>query len=493
MEKNELPKALVTGLGRRAARGAAVTATGQIGRILIQLVSVVILARLLSPNDYGLFAMVMSIAGIAEVFRDFGLSQAMIQAKNVSREQRDSLFWVNSGIGLGLTFIVFGSSWGIAKFYRHEELVELAQGAALVFFINGLATQYRASLSRALRFKALAFIELSSALVGMSVAIFMGFMDFGAWSLIGQLLAQATVFFAFAAISSRWIPRLPKRSTSIRGFMRFGRNMVATQLVGYVGSNADRVIIGSFIGAAPLGLYTRPYQLVMNVANQLRAPITNVAIPILSRLQESPRRYWEFTKIGQTALGYSIVAAFGLAVGASSPLTRILLGEQWLDSAPIMSLLASAAALQTLAYFGYWVYVSKGITGVLFKYNLLSVIIKIGCLLVGVRWGVSGVAAGYLIATAVSWPLSLFWINKSIAGVPIRDLTLNFLRMASLAAAAAGASFVLSTLTQEQGPWVCIIASVCGTIAVYALSILFPAVRRDMQELWVLRHHLARK
>lgn len=481
-----------TGLGRRAARGAAVTAVGQLGRILIQLVSVVVLARLLSPSDYGLFAMVMSIAGIAEVFRDFGLSQAMIQAKHVSINQRDTLFWINTGIGIALSCIVYGGSWGIAAFYHHPELAGLAQAAAWVFLINGLATQYRASLSRELRFKALAFIDLFSAFLGMSVAVFMGFLNFGAWSLVGQLLAQAIFFLLAAAIACRWFPRLPQRSTSVRGFIKFGRNMVATQIVGYVGANADRVIIGSLIGAAPLGLYTRPFQLVMNVANQLRAPITNVAIPVLSRLQESPRRYWEFTRIGQTALGYSIVAAFGIAVGASAPLTKILLGPQWIDSAPIMSLLSAAAALQTLAYFGYWVYVSKGITEILFKYNFLSVTIKIACLLIGVRWGVAGVAAGYLVATTISWPLSLFWINKSIDDVPIRSLTLNFVRMASLAALAAGVSFILSTSTQGAGPWIGTIASILGTFSLYALSTLIPSVRRDMHDLWTLRHHLGR-
>lgn len=492
MEIDDTSRGTTPGLGRRAARGAAVTATGQLGRILVQLVSVVILARLLSPNDYGLFAMVMSIAGIAEVFRDFGLSQAMIQAKHVSRAQRDSLFWINTGIGLTLTLLVFAGSWGIAAFYHHPELTGLAQGAALVFFINGLSTQYRASLSRSLKFRALAIIDLSSAIFSVCVAVFMGFMAYGAWALVGQLLAQALIFLLFAAIASKWIPRLPRRSTPLRGFIRFGRNMVATQIIGYMGSNADRVIIGSFLGAAPLGLYTRPYQLVMNIANQLRSPITNVAIPVLSRLQESPRRYWEFTRIGQTALGYSIVAAFGLAVGASKPLTFLLLGAQWMESAPIMSLLSAAAALQTLAYFGYWVYVSKGITAALFKYNMISVLIKVVCLLVGVRWGVAGVATGYLIATAVSWPLSLLWINKSISGVPIRGLTLNFVRMAALAGAGAGAAFTLSTLTESAGPWVSAAAAVAGTIAVYGIAMLIPSVRRDMHDLWSLRQYLKR-
>lgn len=471
------------GLGRKAARGAAVTVVGQSGKILIQLVSVVVLARLLSPNDYGLFAMVMSVAGIAEVFRDFGLSQAVIQAKNVSRDQRDSLFWINSGIGLALSLFVFFGSWGIAAFYRHPELAVLAQAASVVFFFNGLATQYRASLSRALRFKALAGMEIVSAFFGLGIAIVMGALQFGVWALVGQLVGQAFAFLVFSALSCRWIPRLPKRGTPVESFLRFGGNMVATQVIGYVGGNADKVIIGLFLGGAPLGLYTRPYQLVMNIATQLRAPITNVAIPVLSRLQDTPARFWEFARIGQTALGYTIVAALGLATGASIPLTQILLGDQWMASAPIMSFLAAAAALDTLGYFGYWVYVSKGITAALFRYNLLSVSTKLTCLLIGARWGVTGVAAGFLIATSISWPLSLIWIAKSIDSVPIRVFTTNFIRMATLAAVAAGVAKLGTMWAPAEAPWLQLLVATLLAGTVYLLGIAVKPIRHDMQDM----------
>lgn len=480
------------GLGRQAAGGVAATVVGQGGRIAIQLVSVVLLARLLSPNDYGLFAMVMSVAGIAEVFRDFGLTQAVVQARTFTKEQRNTLFWVNSLIGLVLSSVVFFGASAVAAFYRHPELVPLAQGVSGVFFLNGLSTQFRAGLNRDLRFRALAVLDFGSTLLGFLVAVALAVWGFGVWALVIQVLVQSFVLLLASAAYSRWLPGLPSRNTPIRSFLRFGTHMVGTQVITYIGGNADRVIIGLFLGASPLGLYTRPYQLVMNIANQLRSPITNVAIPVLSRLQDSPRRYWEFTRIGQTALGYSIVAAFGFAVGASKPLTLLLLGSQWLDAAPVMSLLSAAAALQTLGYFGYWVYVSKGITAALFKYNLLSVSIKIICLLVGARWGVSGVAAGYLIATAIAWPLSLIWINKSISGVPIRRLALNFVRMATLGAVGAGAAFALSELTVQAGPWVSSAAALAGALTIYAASVAIPSVRRDVRDLWSLRHYFKR-
>lgn len=140
------------GLGERAAKGALITFSGQFARILLQVVSVVVLARLLTPHAYGVVAMVLAVIGIGEIFRDFGLSSAAIQSKTLSRGQRDNLFWVNAGIGLVLATIVFFAAPLIAIIYRHPEVEPLARALSLTFLMNGLATQYRADLNRRLKF-----------------------------------------------------------------------------------------------------------------------------------------------------------------------------------------------------------------------------------------------------------------------------------------------------------------------------------------------------
>ncbi|MCX7523038.1 lipopolysaccharide biosynthesis protein [Microbacterium sp. STN6] len=481
------------GLGRRAVRGATVTIVGQVGRVVVQTLSVVVLARLLTPNDYGLFAMVVSVAGIAEVFRDFGLSQAAVQAKTLSTAQRDALFWVNSAIGVALGLIIFFGSWTIAGFFRHPELVPLTQAISVVFVINGVATQFRASLTRSLRFTALVLIDFGSTLAGLGLAIVLGILGFGVWALAFQLIVQSAVVLGAAAAICRWLPGRPRRGVGVRSFLRFGSHMVATQIITYAGNNADTVTIGLAFGAAPLGIYNRPYQLVMNIANQLRAPITNVAIPVLSRLQDAPKRYWEFARVGQLALGYTIVAALSVATGAAGPLTEILLGHKWLESAPVLSLLSASAALQTLGYFGYWVYVSKGITKALFNFNLVSVILKIAFLVVGAFWGVTGVAAGYFLSTLIKWPLSLAWIARAIDGVPIRVFVYGFVRMATLAGLGAGAAFLATLLTEPYGHWLQAIAALCAVLCTYALALLLPAVRRDVADLAAAARMLKRE
>lgn len=488
-----VPSAGSEGLGRRAVRGAAVTSAGQGARLAIQLASVVILARLLSPADFGLFAMVMSIAGIAEVFRDFGLSQAAVQAPVLTKEQRDNLFWINAATGAALAVLVFLSSWAIAALYGHPELTPLAQLASIAFLFNGLATQFRASLNRMLRFGALAQTDVFAALAGLGLGIVLALAGFGPWSLVWQFVGAAFVTLVLVVAFARWWPGRPRRDTAIGPFVRFGWNMVAVQMVTYVGNNVDTVIIGTRFGAAQLGIYNRAFSLVMRTTNQLRAPITSVAVPVLSRLQHEGTRYWDFVRVGQVGLGYTIVVVLAYAIGAAAPVTAVLLGPKWGEAAPVLSLLAVAALVHTLNSASYWVYISKGITGSLFRFNLVSVLIKVACLLVGSIWGVLGVAAGYALAALVSWPISLVWISRVVRDLPMRILAWGLVRMTLLAAWAALWAFTAATLTQSWGPWVQAPVAAVATVAAYAVAALLPAVRRDLAELRAMLRLLRRE
>src|SRR5829696_6310068 len=135
-------------LGRRAARGALVTLAGQAARIVVQLASVVILARLLDPGDYGVLAMVLAVVGVGEIFRDFGLSSAAVQAKDLTVAQRDNLFWINTAIGVVLAVLVFASAVPLAVLYDEPVLRDVTRVLAVTFVLNGLATQFRADLVR---------------------------------------------------------------------------------------------------------------------------------------------------------------------------------------------------------------------------------------------------------------------------------------------------------------------------------------------------------
>lgn len=483
------------GLGQRAARGAAVTLGGQAGRIILQLTSVVVLSRLLTPTEYGLVAMVLVVAGFAEIFRDFGLSSAAVQAPSLSRGQRDNLLWINGGIGVLLAAIIFLAAPLVAAIYHNDQLVNLTRVMSTLFIVNGFSTQYRASLNRSLRFKSLALVDVTSPAIALVLAIVLAVAGWGYWALALQQIGQALATLVLLVVASRWLPHRYDRTQSMGSLLRFGWNLVATQMVNYVANNVDSFTIGVRFGSAPLGLYNRGFQLVFNPVNQIRTPVSTVAIPVLSRLQDDDRRYDDFVTRGQVALGYTLVAGLGIVISGSVPLTRILLGPKWYDVAPILSLLAIAAAFQTLAFVGYWVYVSRGITGALFRYSILFVPIKIACVVAGSHWGVVGVAAGYALSHTLEWPMSLWWLSRSTR-VSTRRLVEGALRLSTLVAIGCVLGFltVRGIAGLGLGPVVQVLGDIVVTVAVYAVAAAASkTVRRDITDLLEIVHLLRRR
>lgn len=409
------------GLGRTAGRGASTTLAGQLVRILVQLTGIVILGRLLSPSDYGLVAAVTAIIGVGEVFRDFGLSSASIQAKELTREHRDNLFWVNTGIGAALTGIAIACSGLIAQLYDDDRLVALTQVLAATFLLNGIMTQFRADLNRNFRFLTLASTEIAAQVVGLGVGIGMALGGFGYWSLAGQQVSQGVAAVIILMIVTRWFPRWYHRAVSLKPFLKYGGNLTGALLLGYASRNTDSVVIGATLGAGPLGLYNRAFQLLLLPLNQINAPSTRVALPVLSRLQDDRARYAEFIILGQKIMLHVVTFILAFACAQALPIILISLGDQWVGSAPIFQILSVSGFFQAAAYATYWVFLSKGIMRQHLYYSLATRPLLIVLVIVGAIWGVYGVAAGYSIGVALIWPAGLLWLSK-VSDAPVREM-----------------------------------------------------------------------
>lgn len=459
------------GLGRTTARGAAVTLAGQLAQVVLQMGSVVILARLLSPRDYGLYATVLVVVGLGEIFRDFGLSSAAVQAKILTRFQRDNLFWINTALGVVLTGTTVIVAPLIAAVFHQPALITITRILAFTFLFNGLATQHRAGLNRDLKFARLAGSDLLGQLVGLTVAVVCAAAGARYWALVASQLAQVGTVLVLVVAFARWVPGRPRRGVPLRSFLLYGRNYVATAIVNYFGNNVDATIIALRFGAAPLGGYTRAFQLVMNPLNQFRSPATTVALPILSRLQDDLERANLYLRRGQLAMGYTIVAALGIGAGASVPIVHLVLGPQWTNVTPIFALLAISGMFQMLAFVGFWAYLSRGLTADLFRYTMVSFALRAACIGVGSQWGVVGVASGYAVAHGLEWPLSLWWLSRRTAS-PMRELYLGAARILSVALFAGLASFaVCRSLSSWPDAPVIGLAALAGG-AVYALGAL---------------------
>ena len=471
------PEAPPADLGRRTARGAGIMLAGQGARMLLQFLSVTVLARLLSPDDYGLLAVGLVVVGIGETLRDFGLSHAAIQAPVLTSRQRDGLFWLNSAAGTLMGLAALAIAGPVADVLHQPDLAPIIRALSLTFVLNGISAQYRAGLNRDLRFAAIAGSDTVAQALALAVAVSSALLGAGYWALVFQQLTIGAVTLLSSVVLGRWLPGRPRRGVGLRPFLRFGGGVTGTGLVYYLGNNLDNLVLAVFEGPIALGLYSRGFQLLMSPLNQLRSPATRVAVPVLSRLQDDLERSAEYLRRAQLVFGFSLVPGLALLAGSAAPVVEILLGDQWHEVAPVLALLAVAAGAQTLAYVGSWVYLSRGLAGALLRYTALTVVLNAVCIGSGAFFGVVGVAAGYAAAAVLEWPLSLWWLSR-ITPIPVRDLLLQALRISACAMAAGLAGFAATRLTAATPSVVQLAAGLAAGLAAYGVAMLVPQFRR---------------
>lgn len=484
------PQPIERGLGSQAAGGAVTTMFWQGVRVVIQFGGIVFLTRLLTPRDYGLVAMVTAISGFAEILRDFGLFSAAIQAKVISTEQRDNLFWWNTGIGGALTVGVLLVSPWIAQFYHEPVLVPITQIMSLTFLLNGMTTQYRAHLTRELQFGQLALSDVGAQSFGLMSGVVVAYLGFGYWALVVQQVAQAIVNLGIAGICSRWLPGRYHREVAMRDFLSYGGNLMCSQMLTYLSGNLAQIIIGWRMGANALGLYNRAYQLLMLPLNQINGPATTVALPILSKLQDDPVRFEQFLIRGQSILIHVTLAAFAFACAQAEPLIDLVLGHQWRLTAPLFQVLTLGGMFQVVAYASCWVFLAKGLIRAQLIYSFVSRLILIACIAIGAIWGLLPVCFGFSVGLLIVWPLTIVWMHRA-SGVAVSALVANGLR------AMVGYSFCL-LIAFLSHQWLQSTSNLAQlTIGALVMSIAFgvvfgcwPTFRRDIIDILLIRHLL---
>ena len=469
------------GLGRVAARGAVTILSGQAVRITVQLAGVVIMARLLGPSDYGVVAMVTALIGIGEIFRDFGLASAAIQAKVLTPAQKDNLFWVNSGIGLLLCIIVFSLAPLIANFYDDQRLVLVAMVLSSTFLLNGIVTQFRADLNRKMNFRRLTIAEVSAQALALGLGIYLASIGWGYWALVTQQVSQLVLLLGILIIVTPWFPHFWHPKESIRPFLSFGANIVGAQLLNYASRNTDSVVLGATLGAGPVGLYNRAFQLMLLPLNQLNGPSTRVALPVLSRLDGNKPRYDAFILLGQTVMLHLVSGVFALLGAQAYAIIYIALGETWLESVPVFQILLIAGFFQTAGYAANWVYLSKGLTRANLRFSLIARPIMIVIIVIGGFWGLYGVAGAYAFASALIWPFSLWWVARS-SDAPARGLFFNGMRTISAYGFATFVSYLSTAFLPEDQLILRIVVGIAALLgALGLLALLWPAFRRDLK------------
>jgi len=482
-----------TNLSERAARGTGVTLLAQSIRILIQFGAVVGLARLLTPEDFGLVAMVTAVIGIADLIRDFGLSYAAISAPTVTEDERTNLFWVNVAIGFGCTLLAMAATPLIVLGYGEDRLTPVVLVLASVFTFSGFVTQFKAGLAREMRFKSAGIADVAAQTISTVVALVMAATGFGLWSLVAQQLVSAASTAAIYAWMSHWWPSWPKRSVSIRKFLRFGLGIFGTQGISYLTKNIDNVAVGGIYGPTALGVYSRAYQLMRMPLVQINAPMTNVALPVLRHVQADDEVFVRYLLRSQLVTCYLTATLFAVAAGLSDPIVAVLFGARWDDVVPIFAVLAVGGVFRAISNVSGWAYMARSATGGLFRQRIFTGTLTIALILAGVPWGPVGVAVGSTVAAAATWLIAVVHAGK-VTGVDLWPLITNAARILVVVGTPCGLAAYAGTLV----PVVPVLQIVAGTAfaAAYVVlaNLILPSVREDLRiALSFVRKALARR
>lgn len=401
-------------LRARTLQGSLITTVVQAAKMIAQFGSTMILGRLLFPADFGLMAMVYPIVAFIQLFGNLGFGQAVIQRQTIARGDVASLFWLNLAIAVALMLVAAALSPVIGWLYGDQRVIALMMAVATLLPISALSSIHVAILSRQMRFGTIARNDLIATLAGVAATIGAAAQGMGYWSLlIGQLINTLTTC-TLTWGSVRWIPSRPALTAQLRRDIGFGANITGANIATFITSSGDSVIIGAANGETALGIYDRSYRLVVQPLGQLLVPISAVALPHLSRLQDQPdeyrRTYLDFLRI---ICLFSMPLMLVCTTNAEE-IVRLLLGERWRAAAVTFAWISVGGFLSGVYASLPWLFISQARTSAMRRYMSVSAVFNLLSFAVGTIWGVEGVAAcAAIVFLGVSVPVVSYGATRS--------------------------------------------------------------------------------
>jgi O-antigen/teichoic acid export membrane protein len=460
-------------IGRRTALGAVVTTVAQAAGLALRIGSMMILARLVLPLDFGLVGMVTAFTGFLSLLRDGGLSMAAVQRSTITHDQTSTLFWINLAVGTLLAALCALAAPVLVQFYGEPRLFAIAVSIGVAFVFNGAAIQHRTLLQRDLRFQTLAAIDILALIVTIGFAVGAAAAGAGYWAVVLMTIGVPVAGAIGAWLATGWVPGPPRRRTGVRSLLWFGGTVTLNHVIVYIAYNIDKVLLGRFWGAEVLGIYGRAYQLINIPTENLNSSLGLVAFPALSRMQHDAPRLREYFLKGYGFFQSLIIPLTAACLLFADDIVRVFLGPKWTDSAAIFRLLAP-----TVLVFGVinplaWFMLAAGhAVRSLYIGLVIAPVVIVGYGL-GLTAGPQGVALGFSTAMMLLVVPIVFWAVRGTMISPGDIARAVAHPILSIAAAAAGAWILRGWTNQFETALSRLIAETAILFGLYAVVLLW--------------------
>ena len=415
-------------LGQRVVGGAAFTFLGIAFRTGITIGTMAVLARLLTPTDFGHIAMATVVTELAAVFANFGFGSILIQRLRISRIQIDTMHWSAIGLGSLLTALVFVLSFFASHLFQDQTVGPLLRVLCISFLLEEFAMVPRSLMARRMLFKHDFFIQMGVLVVRAGSAIVMALNGFGVWSLVGGAIGGLVVNAIAYSLITGYIPRVRFSTAFLKSTWQTNGGYFGNGILFYVIANIDTFLVGRMLGASMLGQYQNARSLTDEIRMRMVQPLQRVLFPAFSAMQNDPERF----SYGILRVSRLLALAFmpvGVGIAAVAPeLVRVLYGDQWLPMIPVLQVISVAAGMGAAASVGSPIFNATDRVGLSFQLYAATTCVAIVFLLIGSQWGLMGVAWSRLALASVGlivFRISLGLVNMNswhilqILGAPI--------------------------------------------------------------------------
>jgi PST family polysaccharide transporter len=459
-------------LGRLALRSGTISVALQYGNGLIQIIATIVLARLLTPEDFGLVAIVTVLTSFAPMLIDFGLGNATAQRRKITRGQVSSLFWLSSGIGLAIAVIVAACSPLIASIYREPQLEAIAFYTAVIFVLLGVSNQHLALLRRTMQFAKIAKVQTLSTLTGVAVAIFMAIGGYGYWALAFRSIVGSLCVAIGAWLVCGWRPSFPVLDEEVKSMVRFGLHVVAFSVLNSVGRAVDRIGLGLFYRPNEVGYYQNAMTFYDNSIEQAISQLHTVGSAALSKLQSNPIALAQKYEAALSTLAFFLMPAAAILSVTAQDLTIMLLGEKWQAAGLLLSIIALRGIFHVVEGSQGWLHLSIGRPDRWRNWAVVSVVLRVVTVLGALPFGATGMAVGYVITSLLLAVPSINYAGRPIgigAALVIRAVGQQLI---SAIITAAGGWWLLQTSLTHSSSFVRIFLSIAICLFIYIIIVV---------------------
>ncbi len=405
-------------LKKETAKGVAWSGIDKIANGGIQFLANIVLARMLTPKDFGLLAIIAIFVQISQTFIDSGFGNALIQKKDRSQTDYSTVFFFNLALSFGFYVILFFCAPLIADFFDNEKLTSLTRVVGLNLIIGALVSVHKTRLTVQLRFKIQAVISLISSCVSAIVAIWMAYRGYGVWSLVALTITSISVQMVLIYILIKWRPSLEFSKTAFRSLFSYSSKLLGASLIHLLYRNIYPIIIGKKFSPVELGYFNRADTFAMYPPYMIGSVISRVAFPIFSRIQDDNAR---LRNAYSKYIVFASLIIFPILIGLlvlAEPLTLLILKEKWLPMVPMLQILCIDWMTDHLCTINLNVLYVKGRSDLAFKLEIIKKSLALGIFFVSLYWGIIGVCWGRVVYSCCAVYLNSFY-TKQLIGISL--------------------------------------------------------------------------